>query len=71
MVIILGFLIQWPTIITMMMAPALIIMYLRLSKQEEKIMMVEFGDRYLEYMNIVPRFIPAIRRMHYEKENHN
>lgn len=60
-VIILGFLIQWPTIITMIMAPALMIMYLRLSKQEEKIMIAEFGYQYIEYMNNVPRFVPSFR----------
>lgn len=60
-VIILGFLIQWPTIITIIMAPVLAIMYLRLSKKEEKVMIEEFGDEYLEYMGAVPRFIPTIR----------
>src|SRR5690625_1563515 len=65
-VIILGFLIQWPTIITMIMAPALMVMYLRLSEQEEKIMIAEFGNQYIEYMDMVPRFIPAIKKKYNE-----
>ncbi len=61
-IIILGFLIQWPTIITLIMAPVLGIMYIRLSKKEEKAMINEFGDKYLEYMASVPRFIPALKK---------
>lgn len=61
MVIILGFFIQWPTIITLLMAPALIIMYLKLSKKEEKVMIEEFGEDYLNYIKKVPRFIPSIK----------
>lgn len=60
MVIILGFLIQWPTIITIIMAPVLIIMYIKLSKKEENIMIEEFGGKYLEYMDAVPRFVPSL-----------
>lgn len=62
MVIILGFLIQWPTIITLIMAPVLIIMYIRLSKKEENKILEEFGEEYLLYMNQVPRFIPSFRK---------
>lgn len=61
MVIILGFLIQWPTIITLIMAPVLTVMYIRLSKKEENKMIEEFGGEYLLYMNKVPRFIPSFR----------
>lgn len=61
MIIILGFLIQWPTIITLIMAPVLTIMYIKLSKNEESVMIEEFGGKYLEYMNIVPRFVPSLK----------
>lgn len=57
---IVGFLVQWPTIITLLMAPALICMYNRLAKKEEKVMIDLFGDEYLSYMKHVPRFIPKI-----------
>lgn len=57
---IIGFLVQWPTIITMLMAPILLIMYTRLAKKEEKVMINTFGEEYIEYMNKIPRFIPRI-----------
>lgn len=57
---IIGFLIQWPTIITGLMAPALFIMYTKLAKKEETQMIILFGEEYYEYMKAVPRFIPKI-----------
>lgn len=57
---IVGFLIQWPTFITLIMAPMLFVMYTRLAKKEEKLMIDTFGDKYVEYMKKVPRFIPKI-----------
>ncbi|PKM52223.1 MAG: isoprenylcysteine carboxyl methyltransferase [Firmicutes bacterium HGW-Firmicutes-7] len=58
---IVGFLIQWPTIVTMLMAPILLIMYTKLAKKEEKNVRAFFGERYEEYSKRVPAFIP-IRR---------
>ncbi|MFR9707822.1 methyltransferase family protein [Paenibacillus sp. MB22_1] len=55
---IIGFLVQWPTIITILMAPILLVMYTKLSKREEKQMIEEFGEKYLEYKKTVPAFIP-------------
>jgi methanethiol S-methyltransferase len=55
---IIGFLVQWPTIITMIMAPILLAMYTRLAKKEETEMIDTFGVKYSEYMKRVPRFIP-------------
>jgi len=66
---ILGFLIQWPTIITLVMAPSLLIMYKRLSKKEEEVMIAEFGEEYLEYREKVPAFIPI--RIRRNKGEHN
>lgn len=57
---IIGFLIQWPTIITLIMAPLLMIMYMRLAKKEETVMIQTFGDDYIKYMKEVPRFVPKI-----------
>ncbi len=53
-----GFLIQWPTIITAAMWPVLAVMYYRLARREEKGMLAEFGERYFEYKQMVPMFIP-------------
>jgi len=47
--IIIGFLLQWPTLITLIMAPILIIRYCILAKQEEKEMEKKFGKIYLDY----------------------
>ncbi|WHH60000.1 isoprenylcysteine carboxylmethyltransferase family protein [Petroclostridium sp. X23] len=58
---IIGFLVQWPTIITIIMAPILLVMYARLSKKEEKVMIETFGQEYLDYKEQVPAFIPNKR----------
>ena len=58
--IIVGFLIQWPTILTLLMAPVLIIRYLRLAKTEEQAMLKQFPKEYKIYMQKVPAWIPGI-----------
>lgn len=58
--IMIGMLIQWPTIITALMFPVLVFVYYRLSKREEGEMLKQFGDEYKQYMEIVPMFIPKI-----------
>jgi len=58
--IIFGFLIQWPTLITLAMAPILLWMYLRLARREEAVMIDQFNDAYRLYMTQVS-FIPRIR----------
>lgn len=55
---IIGFLIQWPTIITLIMAPMLLVMYTRLARKEEKVMTDTFGEEYIMYKKKVPMFIP-------------
>jgi protein-S-isoprenylcysteine O-methyltransferase Ste14 len=56
--VITGFLLQWPTLLTAAMYPVLVIMYLRLAKQEEQQAEHEFGERYRAYMANVPGFLP-------------
>lgn len=53
-----GFLLQWPTLLTLLMFPVLVWMYLRLAKLEEKDSIEAFGDIYIQYAEKVPRFIP-------------
>lgn len=60
--VIIGMLIQWPTIITALMFPVLLYVYYRLSKKEESEMLVQFGDEYMRYMKRTPMFIPKIWR---------
>jgi methanethiol S-methyltransferase len=53
-----GFLLQWPTLITLVMFPILVFMYARLAKVEERDMEHEFGDVYKRYAARTPAFIP-------------
>lgn len=56
-----GLLIQWPTIVTLAMWPVLIIMYYRLAKKEEEEATLAFGERYEEYKRHTPMFLPLIK----------
>ncbi|MDO8512972.1 MAG: isoprenylcysteine carboxylmethyltransferase family protein [bacterium] len=56
--IMLGFLLQWPTLPTFIMFPILIIIYTRLAKKEEQDSLREFGDEYRDYLRKVPAFLP-------------
>jgi protein-S-isoprenylcysteine O-methyltransferase Ste14 len=53
-----GFLLQWPTILTLAMFPVLVFMYWRLAKIEERESLAAFGDAYRDYMQRVPGFVP-------------
>lgn len=61
-VVMLGFLIQWPTIITLIMFPILVIMYLRLARREEQESLAEFGEAYAQYVAHTPAFFPRRRQ---------
>lgn len=53
-----GFLMQWPTLLTLAMFPVLVVMYLRLARNEERDAITSFGEDYRKYMADVPGFIP-------------
>ena len=53
-----GFLIQWPSILTLIMWPILMWTYYRLAMREEQDVQRQFGQAYLDYKNEVPAFIP-------------
>ncbi len=55
-----GFLLQWPTIPTLVMFPILVIVYIRLAKREEKMALQEFGDEYIRYRERTPAWIPRL-----------
>ena len=57
-----GFLLQWPTLLTVLMFPILVFMYTRLAYKEEREMEKEFGDIYKKYHEQVPAFIPSWKR---------
>ena len=56
--IMLGFLLQWPTLITLMMFPVLLAMYVRLARREEAEAHRRFGEQWERYAARVPRFFP-------------
>ncbi|RWD30232.1 MAG: isoprenylcysteine carboxylmethyltransferase family protein [Mesorhizobium sp.] len=61
--VMLGFLVQWPTLLTLAMFPVLVVMYVRLARAEEREAIIEFGDAYRKYMAQVPGFIPRWNRL--------
>ncbi|MBI2751920.1 MAG: isoprenylcysteine carboxylmethyltransferase family protein [Betaproteobacteria bacterium] len=62
MLIMFGFLLQWPTLLTLVMFPALVFMYVRLARKEEQDAIAEFGEEYRNYMQTVPAFFPHLTR---------
>ncbi|HKZ77488.1 MAG TPA: isoprenylcysteine carboxylmethyltransferase family protein [Pyrinomonadaceae bacterium] len=62
-VIMFGFLLQWPTLLTLVMFPVLVWMYVRLARREERDALKEFGEQYARYAQITPAFIPHLRRI--------
>ncbi len=57
-----GFLLQWPTLLTLLMFPVLLIMYARLAVAEESAMQQQFGTAYAQYAARTPRFIPSLTK---------
>ena len=60
--IMLGFLFQWPTLVTLVMFPILLYMYMRLARREEREVVARFGEQYQKYAARTPAFIPRLRR---------
>lgn len=58
--ILFGFLLQWPTILTVAMFPILVIMYARLAKKEERDVTAQLGDQYRAYARTTPAFFPKL-----------
>lgn len=56
-----GFLLQWPTIPTLVMFPVLVWMYAHLARKEELQARTEFGSSYANYARTVAAFIPRLR----------
>ena len=58
--IMLGFLVQWPTLVTLLMFPILVYMYVRLARSEEREAEAAFGDEYRRYVARTPAFFPHL-----------
>lgn len=58
--IMIGFLLQWPTLVTLAMFPILVMMYVKLAHREEKDVLAQFGDAYARYAAGTPRYLPCL-----------
>ena len=56
-----GFLLQWPTLLTVLMFPVLVTMYVLLAQREERDALAEFGEPYRRYMARTPGFVPRLK----------
>lgn len=61
--VLIGFLFQWPTVLTLAMFPVLVWMYVRLARQEEREALAQFGDAYKDYARRVPAFVPRLSQL--------
>lgn len=57
-VIMFGFLLQWPTLSTLVLFPVLVVTYVRLAKSEEREALNEFGEAYARYAAETPGWLP-------------
>jgi protein-S-isoprenylcysteine O-methyltransferase Ste14 len=55
-----GFLVQWPTLLTLAMFPILVLMYVRLALTEERQAATQFGQAWRDYAAHTPRFLPRL-----------
>ncbi|QCO16922.1 isoprenylcysteine carboxylmethyltransferase family protein (plasmid) [Azospirillum brasilense] len=65
--ILFGFLLQWPTILTLAMFPLLVLMYVRLARSEEREALRVFGAEYERYAAVTPGWLP---RLSFRGPNH-
>lgn len=65
-----GMLVHWPTLITLLMWPILVLAYYGLAKKEEKEIERKYGKIYREYKNKVPMLFPSFEML-FTKKNYN
>jgi protein-S-isoprenylcysteine O-methyltransferase Ste14 len=58
----LGSIVNWPTLITLLMLPVLLWVYYRLTQLEEADALAQYGDRYRDYQRVTGRFLPPVFR---------
>lgn len=60
-----GFVLQWPTLLTLLMYPPLVVMYVALARREEREARIVFGAAYDRYAEWVPAWFPRLgQRVH-------
>lgn len=58
MLAVFGQIVHWPTVITLLLFPAIIYAYVRLARREESALAERFGEAYLAYRQRLPMFFP-------------
>ena len=58
--VVVAFLIMWPTLLTLLLAPFLIARYFLLAREEDRELEQAFGDEFTRYKDAVPGFIPSL-----------
>jgi len=58
--IMVGFLLQWPTLVTLAMFPILLVVYRRLAIREEREIGKRLGETWERYAAVTPRFLPRL-----------
>lgn len=56
----LGWILHWPSVVTLVLWPVLVAAYVWLARREEEGVIEEFGEAYLEYARRTPRFVPRL-----------
>jgi len=56
--IMVGFLLQWPTLITLVMFPILLVVYVRLARREERDSAAAIGEAWTHNAHMTPAFFP-------------
>jgi Cu+-exporting ATPase len=57
-----GFLLQWPTLVTLAMLPVLVTVYVRLARSEEHEVRAELGQACDNAARRTPAFFPFVQR---------
>lgn len=60
LLVIVGFLVQWPTLPTVLLFPVLVAVYVRLARREESELERRFGGRYAAYRARTPMLLPRL-----------
>lgn len=55
-----GWILHWPSVITLVIWPILMAAYVWLALREERDALAEFGEKYREYMERTKRFVPWV-----------
>lgn len=58
----LGLLVHWATLPLLVMWPILVVQYVRLARREEAEMEEQFGEKYVEYRERTPMFLPSLTK---------